>query len=267
MNIRNDFETIKFEECEGVGVLTINRPSKLNALNKLVFTELKEVLTELTNDESYSVKGLLIIGSGDKSFIAGADIAEMDGMSSGDAKAFSEFGQEVSLLIENLPIPSIALVNGFALGGGLEMALSADFIYSTNNALFGLPEVSLGLIPGFGGTQRLGRVIGAARAKQLVYTAGKVDANTALQLGLTLEVFENREDLLDAGMKTLKIMFRNSPLAISRAKYAMNKGLGEKIEEGLKVEGDQFSTIFDSLDMKEGTKAFIEKRRPVFTGK
>lgn len=267
MNIRNTFETIQFEIKESIGYLTIDRPSKLNALNKLVFTELKEVLISIRSDESFTVKGILLIGSGEKAFIAGADILEMDGMAQADAEAFSRFGQEVSLLFETLPIPVIALVNGYALGGGLEMALSADFILCTQNALFGLPEVSLGLIPGFGGTQRLSRIIGINQARKLIYTAGNLDSKKALDVGLVLDVLETREELVAAGIKLMSKIMKQSPLAISKAKLSINQGYDLKLEDALEVEVSQFSGIFESKDMIEGTAAFLEKRKPKFLGK
>ena len=267
MNIRNTFETIQFEIKESIGYLTINRPSKLNALNKLVFTELKEVLISIRSDESFTVKGILLIGSGEKAFIAGADILEMDGMAQADAEAFSRFGQEVSLLFETLPIPVIALVNGYALGGGLEMALSADFILCTQNALFGLPEVSLGLIPGFGGTQRLSRIIGINQARKLIYTAGNLDSKKALDVGLVLDVLETREELVAAGIKLMSKIIKQSPLAISKAKRSINEGYDLKLEDALEIEVSQFSGIFESKDMIEGTAAFLEKRKPKFLGK
>jgi len=210
---------------------------------------------------------LIVTGAGEKSFIAGADIAEMQDMSVDEGRSFGALGQEVTLLFESLPMPAIACVNGFALGGGCEMALACDFIYATESAVFGQPEVKLGLIPGFGGTQRLSKVVGRNRAKEIIYTGRNVLADEAAQIGLTIKTFSTKEELIAAAEKTLGLVQRVSPNAVRISKKVMNSGNDLTNEEGLKQELDQFSAIFSSEDMKEGTKAFVEKRKPEFTGK
>lgn len=259
--------TIKFEKLNDLGILTINRPTKLNALNTEMLSELKELLQELSADENYSIKGLVLTGEGDKAFIAGADILEMSEMNPSDAYTLGQLGQQVTQLFENLKIPVIACVNGFALGGGCEMAMSCDFIYATSNAVFGQPEVKLGLIPGFGGTQRLAKLVGRNFAKELIYTGRNISADEAQEMGLVLEIFETKYEMINKATKTLKTIAANSPFAISVAKKVMNEGIDLTINEGLQLEKRQFSAIFTSEDMREGTKAFIQKRAPVFKGK
>lgn len=258
------FVTLDFQEQDGIGTLSFNRPKQLNALSAEVIEELN---TFCEWARSSSLKGLILTGSGDKAFIAGADIKGMSGMSSDKAEAFSRRGQEATLALESLPFPVIAAVNGFALGGGLEMALACDFILASSNAVFGLPEVSLGLIPGFGGTQRLAKIIGRNRAKELVFTGQKLNAQEAMELGLALRVYPDKEALLSACSDTINKTARNSLNAIAVAKYVINKGADLEIEAGLGVEASKFGEIFDSYDMKEGTSAFMEKRKPDFLGK
>ena len=253
---QNNYETIVLTQHEHIGVLTINRPAKLNALNIQVHRELKDCLTKISHS---SLKGLILIGEGEKAFIAGADIAEMKPMTNGEAKAFSELGQQVTHLLENLPYPTIAAVNGFALGGGFEMAMSCDFIFATNSAVFGLPEVKLGLIPGFGGTQRLARIVGERRAKEMMLSGRNVTAQEAKTLGIALELFENKEALLTGCHTWFKLALGNSPAAIARAKAIIGRGY--------EVEAEEFGKIFQTPEMVEGTSAFLEKRKANFTGK
>lgn len=267
MSINKDFETITFENKEGLGFLTLNREKKLNALNETVLKELKEVLEFLLReDKGKTVKGLIFTGAGEKSFIAGADIAQMCEMTPAEAGTFGQLGQEVTLLFENLSIPVIAAVNGFAFGGGCEMAMSCDFIYATENAIFGQPEVKLGLIPGFGGTQRLARLIGRNRAKEIIYTGRNVSAQEALELGLAVKLFPTKEALIEGAVKTFGQIQKVSSNAVKISKKVMNEGNDLTVPEGLKCELEQFSNIFSSNDMREGTKAFIEKRAPNFEG-
>ncbi len=254
------FETLLFERNGDLGTLTINRPAKLNALNIQVLRELKICLSELS---TLDLKGLIVTGEGEKAFIAGADIAEMKLMTVGEARAFSELGQQVTILFETQPFPVVAAVNGFALGGGFEMAMSCDFIFATANAVFGLPEVKLGLIPGFGGTQRLARIVGERRAKEMMFSGRNVNAQEAKKLGIALEVFASKAELLDGVQNWFKLSTSNSPYAISRAKIALQKSL----HEGLKLEAQEFGNIFQTPDMIEGTSAFIEKRKSTFKGK
>lgn len=257
----NNFETIKFESVGDVGVLTINRPTKLNALNIQVHRELKSFLTEL---HSSNLKGLILTGEGEKAFIAGADIAEMKPMANGEAEAFSELGQQVTLLLETLPFPVIAAVNGYALGGGFEMALACDFIFATNSSVFGLPEVKLGLIPGFGGTQRLVRVVGERRAKELMFSGRNVSSEEAKILGIALQLFEDKAKLIDGCHEWFKLSLGNSNFAIARAKETLRAGCERTLEEGLKIEAKAFGKIFQTEQMIEGTSAFVEKRKPKF---
>ncbi|MBT6324791.1 MAG: enoyl-CoA hydratase/isomerase family protein [Bdellovibrionales bacterium] len=268
MNINNNFTTITFEIIDDkIGILSINRPEKLNALNSQVLNELKEILTQIKESRFSLINGLIITGTGEKSFIAGADILEMTSFDSKKAKDFAELGQEVSLLIENLQITVIAAVNGFALGGGCEMACSADFIFSTENAIFGQPEVKLGLIPGFGGTQRLGRLIGRNKAKEVIYTGRNFNSEEALRNGLVNAVFKTKEELIIHSKKVISKISKNSLLAVSLSKDSLNRGIDETITKGLDCEKDNFSFVFNSSDMKEGTTAFLEKKRPRFQNK
>lgn len=257
----NKFETILFEQNGDVGVLTVNRPSKLNALNIQVHRELKTLLTEL---QSSNLKGLILTGEGEKAFIAGADIAEMKPMSNEEAKAFSELGQQVTLLLESLPFPTIAAVNGFALGGGFEMALACDFIYATENAVFGLPEVKLGLIPGFGGTQRLARVVGERRAKEIMFSGRNIKTQEAKLLGIVLECFATKAELMEACTNWFILANQNSSYAIARAKETLRVGIEQTLVEGLQTEARAFGAIFQTKEMIEGTSAFLEKRKANF---
>lgn len=257
----NNFETLLLDITGEVGVLTINRPAKLNALNIQVLRELKSCLTEL---QSSKLKGLLVTGEGEKAFIAGADIAEMKPMTTGEAEAFAELGQQVTLLLETLPFPTIAAVNGFALGGGFEVAMSCDFIFATKNAVFGLPEVKLGLFPGFGGTQRLPRVVGERRAKEIIFSGRNIASEEAKSLGIALEVFEDKTKLLEGCQTWFKIANANSNYAIARAKETLREGIEKTLEEGLKVEAKAFGKIFQTEQMIEGTTAFVEKRKAKF---
>lgn len=267
MNINKTFHTLKFDLKDKFGVITINRPTKLNALNVELLSELKELLTDLKNDEKFELLGLILTGEGDKAFISGADITEMSDMNASDAYTFGHLGQQVTVLFETLQVPVIACVNGYALGGGLEMAMSCDFIYATESAMFGQPEVKLGLIPGFGGTQRLAKLVGRNNAKEIIFSGRSLKADEALRLGLAVRTFATKEAMLEEGMKTLKAIAANSPFAVSIAKKVMNEGIDLTITEGLQLEKRQFSGIFTSEDMREGTRAFIEKRAPKFKGK
>jgi enoyl-CoA hydratase len=252
----NSFETLTFEQLGDVGLLTINRPTKLNALNAQVLRELKSMLQELAK---IPIKGLLVVGSGEKAFIAGADISEMKPMTQGEGEAMAELGQQVTLWFEALPYPTIACVHGYALGGGFEMAMSCDFIFASKSAVFGLPEVKLGLIPGFGGTQRLARIVGERRAKEIMFSGRNVNADEAHKLGIALEVFSDKAQLLAEARAWVERSSANSTFAISRAKKVMGKGL--------EAERAEFGQIFTTEDMVEGTSAFVEKRKATFKGK
>lgn len=255
------FETLVLDTSSEVGILTINRPQKLNALNIQVLRELKICLTEL---HSSGLKGLIVTGEGEKAFIAGADIAEMKSMTTGEANAFSELGQQVTVLFEALPFPTIAAVNGYALGGGFEMAMSCDFIFSTTNAVFGLPEVKLGLIPGFGGTVRLTKIVGERQAKEIMFSGRNVSNEEAQKLGITLEVFNSKAELMQGAKKWFSYSTQNSLHAISRAKHSMRMSNQEVTHYSLKMEREEFGNIFQTSQMIEGTNAFVEKRKPNF---
>ena len=258
-----NFETITLEKKDNIAFLTVSREKSLNALNAQVHMELRDCLSVLKLNED-RLQGLILTGAGEKAFIAGADIVEMSDMSADEAHDFATLGQEVSLLFEELPFPAIACVNGFALGGGCEMAMSCDFIYATDSAVFGQPEVKLGLIPGFGGTQRLAKLIGRNKAKEILYTGRNVKIDEAKELGLVNKSFATKEEMMDAAVATLGKISSNSPLAVGLVKFVMNKGNDLTIAEGLEVEAKHFGEIFDSYDMKEGTKAFVEKRKAEF---
>jgi enoyl-CoA hydratase len=266
INIENDFELIKFETKERIGFLSVNRPDKLNALNPQVLNELKELLIQLKTAE-FSLQGIIFTGEGDKAFIAGADIASMSEMTPKEAGEFGRLGQVVTLLFEELQIPVIACVNGFVLGGGCEMAMACDFIFATETAVFGQPEVKLGLIPGFGGTQRLSKFVGRNRAKEIIYTGRNVDAVEANRIGLAVKLFASKSEMIDAAKKTIGKIGKVSPLAVAICKKVMEKGNDLPTPQGLHEENQEFASIFASEDFKEGTVAFVEKRKPEFKGK
>jgi enoyl-CoA hydratase len=260
----SNYETLRLEVEGEIGILSINRPAKLNALNIQVLRELKAALSEIRES---ALKGLIVTGEGEKAFIAGADIAEMKPMTIGEANAFSELGQQVTLLFERLPMPTIAAVNGFALGGGFEMALACDFIFSAQNAVFGLPEVKLGLIPGFGGTQRLARIVGERRAKELIFSGRNVKCDEACALGISLQCFPTKAELLEGCRAWLRTALENSPHAIARAKFALRESTHDIVEDGLMVEREEFANLFQHPQMVEGTSAFVEKRKADFRQK
>jgi enoyl-CoA hydratase len=257
------YENIRFEVSDNIATLTIFRPDKLNALNKQVFAEIAHCLEKIET----TIRGLIITGEGKKAFIAGADISAMSSMSEQEGAEFSALGHQTTLLFETLPIPVVAAVNGFALGGGFEMAMSADFIYASNNAVFGLPETTLGLIPGFGGTQRLVRIVGASKAKELVFTGRNISAAEAEKIGIVSRIFSSQEELLIEAKATLLLVAKNGQIAISAAKNVMNQADDLNIQDGLSAEKNAFGRLFNSDDMHEGVNAFLEKRSANFTGK
>lgn len=261
--MKSDFKYLKFVEQEHIGVLTLNREDKLNALNEDVLDELRDFLESANK---LKLNGLIFTGAGEKAFIAGADIAGMPNMSDKEASDFSYKGQQVTFMLEELRFPVIAAVNGFSLGGGFEMALACDFILCTENAVFGLPEASLGLIPGFGGTQRLPKIIGRNKAKEMIFTGRKIKSTEAKEMGLVISIHSNKEELIAEAQSLISRAARNSMNAIGVAKYVINRGVDLSNEEGMKFESNHFGEIFNSFDMKEGTTAFIEKRKPSFKG-
>ena len=248
---------------DGIATLTFNRPKALNALNSALLTELADAVRQVDADET--VRVLILTGAGEKSFIAGADITEIATLSPLGAKQFAQFGQEVISSLQALPIPVIAAVNGFALGGGCEMALACDFIYASEKAIFGLPEITLGLIPGFGGTQRLARLIGANRTKEMVFTGRHLSAAEAREIGLVNKVFAP-EELMTKTLDVARVIGGKGKASLRAAKQTIGQGLNTDLATGLAIERDAFALCLASPDAQEGTTAFLEKRKPVFTG-
>jgi enoyl-CoA hydratase len=243
--------------------ITINRPDKLNALNKEVFTDLSEVITEIeTNSE---IRSVIITGAGSKAFVAGADISEFGNLDKQAAMALAKRGQDIFARIENCGKPIVAAVNGFALGGGCELAMACHFRVASENAKFGQPEVNLGLIPGYGGTQRLVQLIGKGKAIELLISAHMIDAAEAKQLGLVNYV-TTAETLLDHTKQILAIINSKAPLAVAACIQAANAVYDES-KDGYALEIETFGNAFNTADMKEGTTAFLEKRKAIFKGK
>ncbi|WP_222982885.1 enoyl-CoA hydratase/isomerase family protein [Flagellimonas meishanensis] len=258
-----DFENIYIEEENQIGTITIDRPQKLNALNKRTIEELHVAFKEL--DDDAQIKVIIITGSGEKAFVAGADISEFADFSVSEAKRLSAEGQERLFdLVENLSTPVIAAINGFALGGGLELAMACHFRVASTNAKMGLPEVSLGVIPGYGGTQRLPQLIGKGRAMELIMTAGMIDGGTAVEYGLVNHVV-SPEELLPLCVKIAGRISNNSSVAIKHAIKAVNAGFKYDVD-GYAAEIEAFGTCFGTDDFKEGTSAFLEKRKADFPG-
>jgi enoyl-CoA hydratase len=258
------YENLIIGSEEGVTTITFNRPKALNALNSDLLDELSDALDKVAGDEDIRV--LVLTGAGDKAFVAGADINELAQCTALMAKRFAQKGQAVINKLQNLSIPVIAAVNGYALGGGSEMALACDFIYASETAAFGLPEITLGLIPGFGGTQRLPRLISANMAKELIFTGRMVKAQEAKSLGWVNQVFESNA-LIAETMKTAQAIAAKGKVALRAAKEAVNSGLNVDLATGLRMEQDAFAICMASEDAKEGTRAFLEKRKAVFTGR
>jgi enoyl-CoA hydratase len=256
------YENIRLEQDGAVATLFIDRPKALNALNSKTLQEMEAALGSIGTD----VRVLIVTGGGEKAFVAGADIAEMAALAEPQAQEFGALGHRVMAKLEALPIPVIAAVNGFALGGGCELALACDFIYASDKAQLGLPEVGLGVIPGFGGTQRLTRAVGRARAKELIFTGGRIDAAKAKELGLVLEVFPAAE-LLQRCRDVAAKMLKNGPLAIAKAKRVIEAGADQDLRAANEMERKAFGELFGSEDQREGMKAFLEKRPAAFTGK
>ena len=255
---------LEHAEAGKVAVLTVNRPKALNALNAEILDELLDAFARLADDKEARV--LLVTGAGEKAFIAGADIATMQNMSGLEAQAFSEKGQRVMQAIEALPIPVIALVNGYALGGGCELAMSCDWILASERAVFGQPEVNLGIPPGFGGTQRLARLVGRARALELVTTGRSVKADEALRIGLVNEVVPGTQ-LTDKGLEVARMIMVKAPVAVRVAKQAVQRGLDLDLANGCVLETSLFAFAFGTADRKEGMTAFLEKRAAKFEGR
>jgi enoyl-CoA hydratase len=256
------YSTIITKIENGILTITINRPDKLNALNKMVLDELDDAMNDVYNDDK--IKGVIITGAGEKAFVAGADIAEFVSMKDDQGAMFAKRGQDIFFKIENCPKPVIAAVNGFALGGGCELAMSCHFRLASPNAKFGQPEVSLGIIPGYGGTQRLTMLVGKGKAMELMMTGNMIGADEAKALGLVNYV-ETPKNLIPKTREILSLILSKSPIAISKVIAAVNSYF-QVDKNGYDEEAKLFGEVFSSDDKKEGTSAFLEKRKPAFKG-
>ena len=248
---------VKFSVENQVGLLTISRPKALNALNDQVIRELDTVLDSVDCDQ---VRCIVVTGEGEKSFVAGADIAQMSALTKAEGEAFGKLGNDVFRKLETLPVPTIAAINGFALGGGCELAMSCDIRLASETAVFGQPEVGLGITPGFGGTQRMARLIGPGQAKRLIYTAQNVKAPEALAIGLVQAVYP-AEELMEQAMKMATRIASNAPIAVRACKKAINDGLQVDMDAALVVEEQLFGSCFETEDQRSGMQAFLEKRK------
>jgi enoyl-CoA hydratase len=260
----SDYRNLTFENRDGVAVVTINRPKALNALDADTMGELDRLADAIAKDAA--IKAVIITGAGDKAFVAGADIAYMQPMTAVEGRTWAKFGQAVFNKIENLPQPVIAAVNGYALGGGCELAMACDIRIASEKAKFGQPEASLGIPPGFGGTQRLARLVGKGHAKELLFTADMIDAAEAYRIGLVNKVVAP-EQLMEAAHAMAQKILSRSPLGVQACKTCINEGLDTDLETGIAYEAEAFGLCFATADQKEGMAAFLEKRKANFTGK
>lgn len=258
-----NFETITYQEEGSIGILTINRPQALNALNEQVLNELKVFAENICNP--LQIRALIITGAGEKSFVAGADIKAMQGMTPDAAELFARKAQSIFDSIEALPFAVIAAVNGFALGGGCELALTCNIILASEKAKFGLPEVTLGLLPSFGGTQRLPRAVGLYKANEMIFSGEFYNAQQAKEMGLVNKVHA-AEELINEAKKLATTIASRAPIAIAKAKKSIYKGMDLPIGKGLKKEAQLFGKLFETNDSKEGIDAFVEKRKTNFEG-
>jgi enoyl-CoA hydratase len=258
------YENLIFQADAGIATITFNRPKALNALNAALLAEFSQVLDGIAGDAKIRV--LILTGAGDRAFVAGADITELARFGPLQGKIFAQMGQETIGKLQQLPIPVIAAVNGFALGGGSEIALAADFIYASENAKFGLPEITLGIIPGFGGTQRLPRQVGTNIAKEMIFTGKMISAEEGLAIGLVNRVCAP-DKLLAEVVETAEAIALKGRVALRAAKEAINTGVNADLATGCRFELDAFALCMASEDAREGTAAFLEKRKPDFKGK
>ena len=250
-------EYVRYEVQDHVAIITIDRPKALNALNKEVVCELDETIKGIDLDV---VRCVIITGAGSKSFVAGADIGTMSHMTKQEGYDWGIYGNNVFLAIEKLPVPVIAAVNGFALGGGNELAMSCDFRICSDNAVFGQPEVGLGITAGFGGTQRLARIVGVGYAKEMLFSAGTIKADEALRVGLVNHVYP-QEELMENAMKLARKISSNAPIAVRNSKKAVNEGITFEIDDAVALEAKLFGDCFETADQVEGMSAFLEKRK------
>jgi enoyl-CoA hydratase len=257
------YETIIFERQDEIAIVRFNRPKVLNAINPTLVTEMGDALDKIKADTA--IKVLILTGEGDKAFVAGADIASMKDYTPLEGKFFSRQGQELLFQLEALPIPVIACVNGFALGGGTEISMACDFIYAADSAMFGQPEINLGIIPGFGGTQRLSRLVGKSMAKELCMTGAMISAQEAKDIGLVNKVFP-KESLWEETMKVAKVLASKGKVSIRAVKESIERGYDQDLRTGCYMESDAFGMCMASEDAREGMGAFLEKRKAVFKG-
>ena len=250
-------EFIPYEVEGQIGIITINRPKALNALNSAVLDELDKTLDAVDQE---AIRCLILTGAGEKSFVAGADIGEMSTLTKAEGEAFGKKGNDVFRKLETFPIPVIAAVNGFALGGGCEISMSCDIRICSENAVFGQPEVGLGITPGFGGTQRLARIVGTGKAKEMIYGARNIKAEEAYRIGLVNNVYP-AEELMPAAKKLASTIARNAPIAVRNCKRAINEGIQVDMDQAIVIEEKLFGSCFETCDQKEGMNAFLEKRK------
>lgn len=248
---------------DGVLTITINRPDKLNALNAITLSELKDCIENAYDD--LMVRGIIITGSGNKAFVAGADISEFTELTEVNGRKYSERGQEIYFLIENCPKPVIAVINGYALGGGCELAMACHIRIGTGNAFFGLPEVSLGILPGYGGTQRLTQIVGKGKALEMMLTGEMIGAEEALSAGLVNHLVSTKEEGIEKANDILRKIFKNAPLSVGMVIDCINAAFS-KDKDGYQIEANSFANCCKTEDFKEGTSAFLEKRKPEFKG-
>ena len=255
------YENVVVESQGGIATITVNRPKARNALNSQTLRELTQAVRDCADE-----RAIILTGAGERAFVAGADISEMLPMTPWAARDFSELGHVLTALLEDMPCATIAAVNGFALGGGLELAVACDLIFASENAKLGLPEVSLGVTPGFGGTQRLVRLVGKIKAKEMIFTGDMIDARRALEIGLVNAVLPPEQLIPHCRQIAEKIATRG-PLAVARAKRLVERGYDMPLRAANRQEAESFALLFDTEDRREGMRAFVEKRPPRFTGK
>ena len=257
------YQTIRYGKTDSIGIVTINRPEALNALNSTVISELEQLIGEVEQDKE--LRALILTGEG-RSFVAGADIGEQCPLDLAGGRAWGQRGSALFRRIEKLEIPTIAAVNGFALGGGCEIAMSCDIILASEKAKFGQPEVGLGITPGFSGTQRLPRRVGIAKAKELIFSGKMIKADEAKEIGLVNAVFAP-EALMDAAVEMAKSFIKNAPIAVKYSKACIDRGMQMDIDDGIALENEMFAMCFATADQKEGMTAFLEKRSAAFQNK